>query len=64
MNAHQATSTEQRSDYIKKIFKTLESCKLKPNDENFINSISDFFLSRGYLSDKQYEALLNIYERA
>jgi len=53
-----------RNIHIEKIFKFLENLNIKSRKtEEFLDSIQEFYLEKGFLTDKQYEALLNIYER-
>lgn len=52
-----------RNSHIEKVLAFLEKVYINPKIEDFVNSIRDFYNERGFLTDKQYEALLNIYER-
>ena len=58
------STTEQRNKQIEKIFKFLESVNIKKQYiQDFVDSLRDFYADKKFLTDKQYEALLNIYER-
>lgn len=54
---------QQRNEHIKKMLDFMEKVYINPKVEDFVNSVRDFFNERGFLTDKQYEALMNIYER-
>jgi hypothetical protein len=51
-------------DHIKRIFRTLDLCTLSARSEEIIASLEDFYHERGYLSPKQKELLMDIYEKA
>ncbi len=53
----------ERNVSITKIFKFLSQLKHSSKTEDFLESLQDFFEEKGFLTDKQYEALLNVYER-
>ena len=54
---------EERDLHIKQMLNFMEKVYINPKVEDFVNSIREFFNERGFLTDKQYEALMNIYER-
>ena len=56
-------NAEEKKAHIKKILDFMEKVYINPKVEGFVDSVRDFFNERGYLTDKQYEALMNIYER-
>jgi ferritin len=56
-------TTAERNAHIQKILNFLEKVYINPQVEGFVDSVRDFFNERGYLTDKQYQALMNIYER-
>lgn len=56
-------TTAERNAHIQKILDFLEKVYINPQVEGFVDSVRDFFKERGYLTDKQYQALMNIYER-
>lgn len=57
------TSPDRRNEHIQHILDFMEKVYISPKVEDFVNSIREQFEERGKLTDKQYEALLNIYER-
>lgn len=48
----------------KDIFKVLNVCKLSRKTEEFVESLESQLNEKGFLSKRQYEALLDVYERA
>lgn len=48
---------------IMDIFKFLSKVSLKYKDEAFVMSLEEYFQKNGDLTDRQYFALLNVYER-
>lgn len=52
-----------RNQHIEKILAFLEKVYINQKTEDFIDSLRDFYFSKKFLTDKQYEALLNVYER-
>lgn len=55
--------TQERNKKIKQMLDFMEKVYINPKIEGFVNDIRDFFNNRGFLTDKQYEALMNVYER-
>lgn len=48
---------------IRDIFNFLDKVSLKYKDEAFVMSLQDYFNQHGDLTDRQFFALLNVYER-
>lgn len=57
-------SESLRGDKAKRLFEVLDMCKLNPRDEEIVMNIEEFFDNRGYLTKKQQEVLMDIYERS
>jgi NADH:ubiquinone oxidoreductase subunit E len=59
-----STTINTEKDNLKRIFRTLDACTLSARSEEIIASLEDFYHERGYLSPKQKELLMDIYEKA
>lgn len=56
-------NNEEREKLIKDIFRVLNLCSLNSKTEEFVQSLEDFYNAKGYLSERQLEALMGVYER-
>lgn len=54
---------QERNQHIEKVLAFLEKVYINQKTEEFVNSLRDWYFDKKFLTDKQYEALLNIYER-
>ena len=53
----------ERNKKIEQVLAFMEKVYINPKIEGFVDSIREFYNEKKFLTDKQYEALLNIYER-
>lgn len=49
---------------VQGMFKVLNACKLSRKTEDFVMSLESQFNEKGFLSDRQIETLMDVYERA
>jgi hypothetical protein len=52
-----------RKERVKDLFKKISLCDLNYRQEEIVQSLEEYFEERGYLSPKQEELLLSVYEQ-
>jgi hypothetical protein len=53
-----------RNKQIEEIFKFLENVDIKKTEiQDFVDSLHEFYLTKKFLTDKQFQALCNVYDK-
>lgn len=55
--------SSKKKEEIERMFRNLELTCLKPSIEEFVYDLHDFYLTKGFLSEKQIAALRRIFEK-
>jgi len=53
---------KMKLEKTKELFIFLAKVNLKPRTETFVLSLEEWFFAKGKLTDKQFEALCDVYE--